>query len=186
LRRKALGFLAALMRSIDAINQHIGRTVSWLAVIMVITQFSIVVMRYVFGIGSIIFQESIVYMHSCLFMLGAGYTLLHNGHVRVDVFYREISVRKKAIIDLFGVLFLLLPVCILIWNSSWFYVYQSWMIMEGSVETSGINAVYLLKSMILVFCFLLALQGVAMALRSFLILKGVLVPEEDHEIHEVP
>ncbi|NVJ90683.1 MAG: TRAP transporter small permease subunit [Methylocystaceae bacterium] len=174
------------MRFIDGINQNIGKTVSWLALIMVITQFTVVVMRYVFGIGSIMMQESIIYMHSFLFMIGAGYTLLHNGHVRVDVFYREASVRKKAVIDLFGVVFLLLPVCILIWNSSWLYVYQSWSIFEGSKETSGINAVFILKSVILVFCILLALQGIALALRSFLVLKGALVPEEDHELHEVP
>lgn len=181
-----MGALVTLMRSIDGFNQTVGKTIAWVAVLMVVTQFSIVVMRYVFGIGSIMMQESIVYMHSFLFMIGAGYTLLHNGHVRVDVFYREASIRKKAIIDLFGVVFLLLPVCVLILDSSWTFVYQSWVILEGSQETSGINAVFILKSIIIVFCILLALQGVAMALRSFLVLKGVIVPEEDHEIHEVP
>ena len=181
-----MGFLTALMRTIDGLNQTIGKTIAWLCVIMVVTQFSVVVMRYVFGIGSIMMQESVVYMHSFIFMIGAGYTLLHNGHVRVDVFYREASIRKKAIIDIFGVIFLLLPVCILIGDSSWRYVSQSWMIMEGSKETSGIHAVFLLKSVILVFCVLLALQGVSMAIRSFLVLKGVLLPEEDNEIHEVP
>ncbi len=181
-----MGSLAALMRFIDGLNSVVGKTIAWLAVIMVLTQFSVVVMRYVFGIGSIMMQESVVYMHSFLFMVGAGYTLLHNGHVRVDVFYREVSIRKKAIIDIFGVVFLLLPVCLLIADSSWKYVYQSWSIFEGSKETSGIHAVFILKSVILVFCGLLALQGVAMALRSFLILKGALVPEEDHEVHEVP
>ncbi|SCA55104.1 Tripartite ATP-independent periplasmic transporter, DctQ component [Candidatus Terasakiella magnetica] len=181
-----MGSLAALMRAIDGLNQTVGKTVAWLAVIMVVTQFSVVVMRYVFGIGSIMMQESVVYMHSFLFMVGAGYTLLHNGHVRVDVFYREASIRNKAIIDLFGVVFLLLPVCLLIFTSSWDYVIDSWAIFEGSKETSGIHALFILKSIILVFCVLLALQGIAMALRSFLILKGALVPEEDHEVHEVP
>lgn len=178
--------LTALMRFIDELNSSVGKLVSWLAVIMVLTQFTIVVMRYVFGIGSIMMQESIVYLHSFLFMGGAGYTLLRNGHVRVDVFYREVSVRKKAIIDLFGVIFLLLPVCSLIWFSSWDYVAQSWAILEGSVETSGIQARYILKSMILFFCAVLGLQGISMALRSFLVLKGVILPEEDTELHEVP
>lgn len=181
-----MGSLSALMRFIDNLNNVIGKTVAWLAVIMVLTQFAVVVMRYVFGVGSIMFQESVVYMHSILFLIGAGYTLLHNGHVRVDVFYREASIRKKAVIDIFGVVFLLLPVCILIGDSSWKYVYQSWSILEGSRETSGIHAVYLLKSTILAFCVLLGLQGIAMALRSFLILKGVVVPDEDLEVHEVP
>lgn len=178
--------LTALMRFIDELNSSVGKVVSWLAVIMVLTQFTIVVMRYVFGIGSIMMQESIVYLHSFLFMAGAGYTLLHNGHVRVDVFYREVSVRKKAIVDLFGVIFLLLPVCSLIWFSSWDYVLQSWLILEGSVETSGIQARFILKSVILIFCALLGLQGIAMALRSFLVLKGVILPVEDTELHEVP
>ncbi len=181
-----MGSLAALMRFIDGFNSVVGKTTAWLAVIMVVTQFTVVLMRYVFGIGSIMMQESVVYMHSILFMLGAGYTLLHNGHVRVDVFYREISARKKAIVDIFGVVFLLLPVCILIFQSSFHYVSQSWMIMEGSKETSGIQAVFLLKTTILVFCVLLGMQGIALALRSFLILRGALVPEEDHEVHEVP
>lgn len=181
-----MGTLTALMRFIDGLNQTIGKTIAWLAVIMVITQFSVVVLRYVFGIGSIMMQESVVYMHSFLFMVGAGYTLLHNGHVRVDVFYREASIHKKAVIDIFGVVFLLLPVCILIGDSSWKYVYQSWSIFEGSKETSGIQAVFILKSVILVFCVLVGLQGIAMALRSFLILNGVVVPEDDHEVHEVP
>jgi len=181
-----LASLTALMRFIDELNSSVGKVVSWLAVIMVLTQFTIVVMRYVFGIGSIMMQESIVYLHSFLFMAGAGYTLLHNGHVRVDVFYREVSVRKKAIVDLFGVIFLLLPVCSLIWFSSWDYVLQSWLILEGSVETSGIQARFILKSVILIFCALLGLQGIAMALRSFLVLKGVILPVEDTELHEVP
>lgn len=181
-----MGSLASLMRLIDGLNQTVGKAVAWLAVIMVVTQFVVVLMRYVFGIGSIMMQESIIYMHSIIFMVGAGYTLLHNGHVRVDVFYREISVRKKAIIDLFGVIFLLLPVCLLIFTSSWDYVIQSWSIMEGSKETSGIQAVFLLKTTILTFCILLGLQGVALALRSFLTLNGTLVPETDNELHEVP
>jgi len=174
------------MRFIDGLNKNVGTAVSWLAVIMVLVQFSIVVLRYVFGIGSIMMQESVVYLHSFLFMAGAGYTLLKNGHVRVDVFYREISVRKKALVDLFGVIFLLLPVCILIAYSSWDYISQSWSIFEGSKETSGIQALFILKSVIMLFCVLIGLQGVSMALRSFLVLKGVILPEEDTELHEVP
>lgn len=181
-----MGSLAGLMRKIDGFNNSVGKIVSWLALIMVVTQFSVVLMRYVFGIGSIMIQESVVYMHSFLFMIGAGYTLLHNGHVRVDVFYREAPIRTKAIVDLFGVVFLLIPVCVLIMNSSFNYVIDSWAIFEGSKETSGIHAVFILKSVILVFCGLLILQGIAMGIRSFLILNGTLVPELDEEIHEVP
>jgi len=106
-----LAALAALMRFIDSLNEQTGRFIAWCTVAMVLIQFSVVVMRYVFGISFIWMQESVVYLHSMVFMIGAGYTLLHNGHVRVDVFYRSANFRTKAIIDIFGVIFLLLPVC---------------------------------------------------------------------------
>ena len=73
-------------QKIDAANSVIGRTTAWLALIMVLVQFVVVMMRYVFGVGSIMMQESVIYMHAFLFMLGAGYTLLQGGHVRVDIF----------------------------------------------------------------------------------------------------
>lgn len=178
--------LAALMRFIDNLNEQTGRLISWFLVAMVLIQFAVVIMRYVFGISFIWMQESIVYLHSFVFMIGAGYTLLHNGHVRVDVFYRSANFRTKAIIDIFGVVFLLLPVCIVIAQSSWKYVFQSWSIFEGSPETSGIQALFILKSVILAFCVLVALQGIGLALRSFLTLKGFIAPHEDTEVHEVP
>lgn len=107
--------------AIDTFNERLGRITAWLALFMVLVQFVVVLMRYVFGVGSIAMQESIVYMHGVLFMIGAGYTLLHNGHVRVDIFYRGAQLRTKATINLLGSLFLLLPVVVLIWIYSWPY-----------------------------------------------------------------
>jgi TRAP-type mannitol/chloroaromatic compound transport system permease small subunit len=121
-------------------------------------------------------QETVVYMHGTLFMVGAAYTLLHNGHVRVDILYREASPRRKAWVDLLGVLFFLMPVTILVWIVSEPYVSQSWAIREGSKETSGIQGIFLLKTMILVFATLLPLQGLALAARSILTLVGVEAP----------
>ncbi|MEP0070693.1 TRAP transporter small permease subunit [Pyruvatibacter sp.] len=164
--------MTRLIALIDGLNNRIGRTVSWLALIMVVVQFVIVVQRYVFGIGSIWMQESIVYMHGFLFMLAAGYTLLHNGHVRVDVFYREATPRRKAMTDLFGVIFFLLPLCIAVAWLAWPYVSNSWAIFEGSKETSGIHGVYLLKTVIIIFAGLVALQGVSLAAHSVRILMG--------------
>ena len=164
--------LVSLCRAIDATNEKIGRGVAWVALAMVLIQFLVVVMRYVFGIGSIMMQESVVYMHAILFMVGAGYTLLHGGHVRVDVFYRDASPRKKAMVDLAGGIVFLLPVCSLIVWSSWAYVASSWRVFEGSKETSGIQAVFLLKTVILVFAVLVLLQGVSLILKSFLTLYG--------------
>jgi TRAP-type mannitol/chloroaromatic compound transport system permease small subunit len=128
----------------------------------------------VFGVGSVKMQESIVYMHATVFMVAAGYTLLHNGHVRCDIFYADASLRGRALIDLIGVLIFLLPMCALIAWVAWPYVAAAWAVREGSQEGSlGIPGVYLLKSVILVFAALLALQGVSLALRSALRLAGI-------------
>jgi len=167
-----MGFLEKLYLGIDTFNNRIGRIISWTAIVMVLVQFLVVVMRYIFSLGFIWMQESVLYLHSILFMLGAGYTLLHEGHVRVDIFYREHGERGKAIVDFIGSIVFLLPVCILLWWWSWPYVAQSWSILEGSRETSGIHAVYALKTLILMFAALIALQGVSMMLRSLLTLTG--------------
>jgi len=175
-RMDALARLAGL---IDTLNEYVGRTVAWLALLMVLTQFVVVLMRYVFGVGSVWAQESIVYMHATLFMLAAGYTLLHNGHVRVDIFYRTASPVARARIDLVGTLLLLWPVCFLIFYVAFPYVESSWRVREGSRETSGIQGVYLLKSVILVFVVLLALQGLSTVIHALRVLAGLEKPVEE-------
>jgi TRAP-type mannitol/chloroaromatic compound transport system permease small subunit len=167
-----LAFLLRLHRLIDKLNDRVGRAVAWLALAMVLVQFVVVVMRYVFGLGSIMMQETVVYMHATLFMAGAGYTLLHDGHVRVDIFYRGASARSKAWVDLLGVLFFLAPVCILLWHYCWPYVIRFWQVLEGSKETSGIQGVFLLKSVLLVFALLMVLQGISLAARSLVTILG--------------
>lgn len=166
------GLARSIAASIDRLNRTVGRTVSWLALFMVLVQFTLVITRYVFGISEILVQESLIYAHGTLFMLAAGYTLLADGHVRVDIFYRGASPRRKAMADLFGVFFLLIPFCALIWIASWPYVEASWAVREGSRETSGIHAVYLLKSVILAFAALVSLQGISLAIKSALVLAG--------------
>jgi TRAP-type mannitol/chloroaromatic compound transport system permease small subunit len=166
--------LRLLARATDAANDRLGRAVAWLALAMVLLQFVVVVMRYVFGLGSVKLQESIVYMHATVFMVGAGYTLLHNGHVRCNIFYSAATPRAKALVDLFGVLVFLLPMCALIGWVAWPYVAAAWAVREGSPEGSlGIPGVFLLKSIILAFAGLLALQGLALAIHSALELIGV-------------
>lgn len=175
--------LVAAVRRLDGLNDRVGRATAWLALAMVLIQFIVVVLRYVFSIGFIPMQESIWYLHGILFMLGAGYTLLHNGHVRVDIFYREASPRAKAWVDLFGVVVLLLPVCALILAFSWSYVINGWKVLEGSTETGGIPLVFALKTMIWGFVALVGLQGISLALRSILVLAGVALdgPAEEPE-----
>jgi len=167
-----LSNLASLARVIDVINERVGRAVAWAALAMVLVQFTVVVMRYVFGFGSILMQESVIYLHAILFMIGSAYTLLHDGHVRLDIFYRDASIRTKALVDLWGSIGLLIPVTVLIWWFSWPYVAGSWEVLEGSRETSGIHAVFLLKTVILVFAALMFLQGISLLARSILTLKG--------------
>jgi TRAP-type mannitol/chloroaromatic compound transport system permease small subunit len=162
------------LRVIDRLNNRIGVTVAWFALAMVLIQFLVVLLRYVFGVGSLFLQESIVYLHGAMFMLGSAYTLLHNGHVRVDVFYREANPRWKAKVDFAGHVFFLVPVCVLIFVYSWPYVINSWASLEGSRETSGIPAVFLLKTVVLIFCALMILQGLAQGLKALMVMTGQL------------
>lgn len=157
---------------IDTLNEYVGRSVAWFALTIVLVQFLVVVGRYVFGVGSIWYQELITYMFGFLFMLGAGYTLKHDGHVRVDIYYRAARPRTKAIVNLVGSLLFLIPICIMIFWIAWPYVMQSWAVLEGSPETSGIQGRYLQKTALLVFAVLMALQGVSMVIRSILVLRG--------------
>lgn len=173
--------LARVARAIDGVNQRIGAGVAWLALAMVLVQFVVVLLRYVFGISILVLQESIVYMHATLFMVGAGFTLLHDQHVRVDIFYREAAPRRKAWIDLLGVVAFLWPVCALIAAYGWPYVAKAWAVGEGSVESSGIEGVYLLKTLILVFVALIALQGLSLALKALLRLRGQTPPSPPAE-----
>lgn len=157
---------------IDTMNDRIGRALAWASLAMVVVQFAVVLMRYVFGVGSIWLQESLIYLFGLQFTAMAGATLLKDGHVRVDVFYRPASPRAKAAVDLAGSLVLLLPMCLAIGWIALPYVGKSWAILEGSAETSGIPAVFVLKTGVLLFAVLTALQGVSLAARAALALRG--------------
>jgi TRAP-type mannitol/chloroaromatic compound transport system permease small subunit len=165
-------FLQRVIAVIDAVNDRIGRFVAWLAFLTVLAAVGVALLRYVFDIGYIWMQESYIWMHGLIFMLGAGYTLLHGGHVRVDVFYNRFSARGRAWVDLLGVVFLLLPMTAIIAWTSWDYVATSWSMGERSSQPGGLPATYVLKSAILLFCALVALQGVSLAAKALLVLKG--------------
>jgi TRAP-type mannitol/chloroaromatic compound transport system permease small subunit len=168
-----MSLLKRIANAIDLFNDWIGRSLAWLTLGMVLVTFVVVLMRYVFGLGSTILQESVVYMHAIVFMVVAGYALVYNGHVRCDIFYGAASARTKAIIDLIGTFLFLIPMCILIIWVTWPYAKASWAVLEGSPEgRMGIPAVFLLKSLILVFAGLLALQAVSLVVQSALFLAG--------------
>ena len=165
--------LGLLSFSLDLICVAIGRLVAWLAVFMVIMQFVVVIMRYVFSFGSIQMQESIWYMHGILFMLGAAYALFQNEHVRVDIFYNGMPPRKKALVDLMGSIVFLIPLCITIWWFAWGYVSNSWAVMETSTEGGGLPFIYLFKTIILGFAGLMLLQALSLIIRSSRALMGL-------------
>ncbi len=167
-------YMLKLSRHLDMITDTFGRGLSWLALAMVLLQGAVVFMRYVFGLSILWMQEGILYLHAIIFLSAAGYTLLHDGHVRVDIFYSGASPRTKAIIDIIGVVFLLTPVCVLLLWAGWPYVASSWAVWEGSIEPSGIPAMFLLKTCILLFPATLLVQGFSLLLRSVLVLRGVL------------
>ncbi|ABK44121.1 Tripartite ATP-independent periplasmic transporter, DctQ component [Magnetococcus marinus MC-1] len=172
------------LQRLDRINERVGRGVAWLTLAMVIMTVVVVVLRYLFNQGSIAMQESITYMHGMLFMLGAGYTLRHDGHVRVDLFYRPRSAKAKAWVNLLGTLLLLLPLMIFLLLISFDYVAASWSIFEGSHEAGGLDGVWLLKSVLLIMPALMMVQGLAQVGKALLILRGHEVPGLTEEIHE--
>jgi len=166
----AAAHFITLANRIDRLNTAVGRAASWCALFIVLAGFAVVLMRYVLGLGSIWLQESILYAHAALFLLAAAWTLKDGGHVRVDVFYAPASPRAKAWVDLLGALLLLLPFAGAIFFFSLPYVAASWAILERSRETAGLPLVFLLKTLIPLFAVLLALQGMAQAVRAAAIL----------------
>ena len=162
---------------LDWVNRITGGAIRWLALIMVLVQFVIVVLRYVFGISDIALSESVLYMHGFLFMIGAGYTFLHDGHVRVDFFYQTASTRTRDVIDLIGAVFFVLPsMAVFLWFT-WPFIRSSWRIFEGPQSVGGIPALFLLKSLIPAFCILLAVQALAHGLRA---IGRLMSPEDEY------
>lgn len=157
---------------LNMINRTVGRIVRWLALTMVLVQFLVVVLRYVYGFSSIALNESVLYMHAALFMLGAGYTLLVDEHVRVDIFQAKASDVGKARIDVFGHVVLLIPSMLALLYWSWPSVRNAWAIYEGPLSVGGIPAVFLLKTLIPAFCVLLLIQSLASLLAKLAVLAG--------------
>ena len=164
--------LARLSIIIDKVNTFIGNLCAIFAFSMVIVVFTVVVLRYGFNIGFIWMQEVYVWLHSFVFMLGAGFTYLANEHVRIDVFYRDASKKYKATVDLIGNVVLLLPFLYIIWKYSYPFVYRSFLMNEVSREAGGMPALFILKSAILWFCLVLFLQVISNVCKSLLILSN--------------
>ncbi len=161
-------------RLLDRISIITGYAVSWLTLIMVVTTFIIVVMRYVFDAGFIWLQESVIWMHALVFMMGAAYTLQQEDHVRVDIFYRELSVTGRAWIDIAGSVLFLLPLCGFLAYQAYDFVAISWSLHEASRESGGLPypLIPMLKSILLLMPIAVTLQGVSLILRSIAIIRS--------------
>lgn len=165
-----LGVFGTVADFLDGFSDLTGRAVAWLTPIMVILTFAVVILRYFFGFNTTAIQDSVMYMHASVFLLGAAYALNKGAQVRVDIFHRSMSPRNKAWVEAVGCLIFLLPFCGLILFSSWHYVLQSWAVTEGARDANGLPLVYLLKSLLPLAATTLALQAVADTCHSLSVL----------------
>ena len=165
-------WLKWISRNIDRLSLAVGHTVSWFTVIIVLVTVYDVLMRYYFKAGSIAVQEAEWHLFSAHFLLAACWTLLANGHVRVDIIYSRMAPKQKAWVDLLGGIFFLVPFCAVVVWASIPFVYDSWASLEGSSDPGGLPARYVLKTIIPIAYILLGLQGVSHIIKSFLVLRG--------------
>lgn len=165
-------FLKTLCRWIDTLNEWVGRGVAWSTFIVVMVVFTDVVMRYAFKISFVFVQELEWHLFAFIFLMGAGATLLKDGHVRVDIIYQRLSDKSRAWINFIGVLFFLIPGCYLIIVTSSKFVYNAWSVMEGSPDPGGIPYRYILKACIPAGFILILLQGISLGIKSFMTIIG--------------
>jgi TRAP-type mannitol/chloroaromatic compound transport system permease small subunit len=166
-----LKILAGLMRMINGLNKAVGYTLAWLALGIVLICFSVVVERYFFSNTRLWAQDLYIWLNGAMFTGVAGLALYRGDHVRVDIFYRAANKRRKAIADFIGVVLFLLPFMYVVYTYSLSFVQRSWRLFEGSANVGGMPGLFVLKSFIIVFAVLVALQGISMIIRSILILN---------------
>ena len=171
-------FLKTLSRWIDTINEWVGRGVAWVTLGLVLVVFIDVLMRYLFNTSFVFTQELEWHLFAFIFLIGAGYTLLHDGHVRVDIIYQRLGYKARAWVNLIGVLLFLLPGCMMVIVTSWQFVLNAWSVMEGSPDPGGIPYRFLIKGTITVGFILLCLQGVSLGIHSLFQILGTKTGQE--------
>jgi TRAP-type mannitol/chloroaromatic compound transport system permease small subunit len=178
-REIRLQFLANSVRAISALNRVVGHLLSWLALAIVLVCFTVVVQRYIFHTTQLWMQDLYVWLSGAMFTGVAGFALMRDEHVRVDILYRPWPIRKKAIADLIGTLIFLIPYVVVVLLYAWPFVTRSWRLYEGSANVGGMPGLFILKSFIIVFAVLVGLQGLAIIARSILVLndREELLPE---------
>jgi TRAP-type mannitol/chloroaromatic compound transport system permease small subunit len=171
--------IRTLSRWIDTMNEWIGRGVSWVTLALVLVVFIDVVMRYLFNTSFVFTQELEWHLFGFIFLIGAGYTLLKDGHVRVDIIYQRLGLKGRAWINLFGVLLFLIPGCFMVISTSWKFTLNSFAILEGSPDPGGIPFRFLMKGCIPLGFVLLLLQGISLGIHSLMQILGVEKAEEE-------
>lgn len=153
--------MRSLIRIIDFIGEWSGRVVMWLGLILFVVTAYETIQRYLFRTTSVALQEATWHLYSLLFLLGLAYTLKQDGHVRVDIFYDRMSERAKAMVNLFSLIFLLIPLCLIMIGFSWKFFVVAYQIGERSGDPGGLPARWLLKASIPLGFSLLMLQGLS-------------------------
>lgn len=151
-------------------TERSGGVVSWLALLLVVVVVYDVFTRYVLSASSVAVQELEWHIFALLFLLAASYTLKHNRHVRVDVFYVRLTRKQQAMVDIMGGIFFLLPFTLVIIFTSWSYVSNSFFILESSPDPGGLPYRFVLKAAIPLGFMLFLVQGVAEIFRSILVI----------------
>lgn len=164
--------LKQLANGIDRFNEAVGRALSWLVLALTLLVAYDVTMRYFFQSGSIAIQELEWHLFSLIFLLGAAYTLKHDAHVRLDLFYKSrfMDARHRAWVNLAGSLLFLIPFCVLVAVSAWPFVSQAYLFAEGSPDPGGLPFRWILKAAIPLGFLLLVAQGLAEALKNLAVL----------------
>jgi len=165
--------IKTLSRWIDGLNEWVGRGVAWVTLSLVLVVFIDVVMRYLFNTSFVFTQELEWHLFGFIFLIGAGYTLLHDGHVRVDIIYQRLGFKARAWVNFVGVLLFLLPGCIMVITTSWKFTLNSFSILEGSPDPGGIPFRFIIKGCIPVGFMLLLLQGLSLGIHSFMQILGI-------------
>lgn len=173
-----MNLILKIAKGIDAINEWVGRGVSWVTLALVLVVFTDVVMRYLFKTSFVFTQELEWHLFAFIFLVGAGYTLLKDGHVRVDIVYQRVGPRARAWINLLGVLLFLIPGCVMVIATSWKFAANAFSIMEGSPDPGGIPFRFILKGCIPFGFSLLLLQGISLGIHSLLAIVGVELQKE--------
>jgi TRAP-type mannitol/chloroaromatic compound transport system permease small subunit len=171
-------FLLSTARAIDSVNRFVGRAVAWLVLAAVLVSAGNAAARYAFNLSSNAWLEIQWYLFSAVFLLCAGYTLLKNAHVRIDVLSARLTPRARAWIDILGGAFFLLPMAIIVLVLSWPMFVDSYVTQEWSSDAGGLARWYV-KALIPAGFALLLLQGFSELVKRIAFLRGALEPSEE-------